>query len=175
MFTVFVSFVILIAKIKPLWGEVFEGFLPSKTIGENANALYTSIGIIGATVMPHALFLGSSLATQNRVGSNFLVTISGNHISDDEEDPEELEVAREARSQERRIRKRIGHWLGTIISAERIGGSLEEDGMIDRLRFIQVHLKNAVVDIGNFSNSDRSLEEYSNDLSFQFQVFWASL
>lgn len=29
--------------------------------------LFTAIGIIGATVMPHSLFLGSALATQDRI------------------------------------------------------------------------------------------------------------
>lgn len=63
---VFVVFIILIKKIDPVWSDVFNGYLPSKTLFQ-PGALYTSIGILGATVMPHALFLGSSLATLNRV------------------------------------------------------------------------------------------------------------
>ncbi|CAE6468670.1 unnamed protein product [Rhizoctonia solani] len=63
---VFVVFIILIRKIDPYWPDVFNGYLPSKTIFQ-PGALYTSIGILGATVMPHALFLGSSLATLDRV------------------------------------------------------------------------------------------------------------
>ncbi|KAG8687889.1 hypothetical protein FRC11_006429 [Ceratobasidium sp. 423] len=63
---VFVVFIILIRKIDPHWPDVFNGYLPSKTIFQ-PGALYTSIGILGATVMPHALFLGSSLATLDRV------------------------------------------------------------------------------------------------------------
>ncbi|CCD24997.1 putative divalent metal ion transporter SMF3 NDAI_0E01810 [Naumovozyma dairenensis CBS 421] len=40
---------------------LFEGFLPSKVIFEDKQALYISLGILGATVMPHSLYLGSSL------------------------------------------------------------------------------------------------------------------
>ncbi|KAG8694106.1 hypothetical protein FRC08_008704 [Ceratobasidium sp. 394] len=46
--------------------DVLNGYLPSKTLFQ-PGALYTSIGILGATVMPHAIFLGSSLATLDRV------------------------------------------------------------------------------------------------------------
>lgn len=51
---VFVSFLVLLVRIKPDWPDVFKGYLPSKVLGA-PGALYTSIGIIGATVMPHAL------------------------------------------------------------------------------------------------------------------------
>ncbi|THH18264.1 hypothetical protein EW146_g2684 [Bondarzewia mesenterica] len=48
------------------WNKAFDGYVPSKAIFQSG-ALYTSVGILGATVMPHALFLGSALATQDRV------------------------------------------------------------------------------------------------------------
>ncbi|KAI9780747.1 MAG: hypothetical protein M1839_006534 [Geoglossum umbratile] len=41
-------------------GEVFRGYLPSSSIVE-ANGLYLSCGILGATVMPHSLYLGSGV------------------------------------------------------------------------------------------------------------------
>ncbi|CAA93297.1 plasma membrane Nramp family manganese ion transmembrane transporter [Schizosaccharomyces pombe] len=41
-------------------GTVFKGFLPSSTVFSR-EGLYSSIGILGATVMPHSLFLGSGL------------------------------------------------------------------------------------------------------------------
>ncbi|KAI5124421.1 hypothetical protein M0805_008305 [Coniferiporia weirii] len=63
---VFVCFIVLIVKVSPSWPTVFDGFLPSKTLG-GPSALYASVGIIGATVMPHALYLGSYLATLDRV------------------------------------------------------------------------------------------------------------
>ncbi|KAH8723109.1 natural resistance-associated macrophage protein-domain-containing protein [Phaeosphaeriaceae sp. PMI808] len=41
-------------------GEVFKGYLPSAAVVES-NGLYLSCGILGATVMPHSIFLGSGL------------------------------------------------------------------------------------------------------------------
>ncbi|KAK9466182.1 natural resistance-associated macrophage protein-domain-containing protein [Lipomyces arxii] len=41
-------------------GEVFKGYLPSKTVF-SSDGLYYSCGILGATVMPHSLYLGSGL------------------------------------------------------------------------------------------------------------------
>src|SRR5215213_9114583 len=53
-----VSFLIEIILAKPPMGEVVKGFIPSIP---NETALYIAIGIIGATVMPHNLYLHSSL------------------------------------------------------------------------------------------------------------------
>ncbi|KAJ6495448.1 natural resistance-associated macrophage protein-domain-containing protein [Mycena sanguinolenta] len=63
---VLICMVVVITKVNVEWAKAFEGFLPSKYIFGNS-ALYTSVGILGATVMPHSLFLGSALATQNRL------------------------------------------------------------------------------------------------------------
>lgn len=41
-------------------GEVMKGYLPSSAIVEG-NGIYLSCGILGATVMPHSIFLGSGL------------------------------------------------------------------------------------------------------------------
>lgn len=41
-------------------GEIFRGFLPSTELLET-QGLYLSCGILGATVMPHSLYLGSGL------------------------------------------------------------------------------------------------------------------
>lgn len=65
---VFVCFILLLVKVHPNWPQVFLGFVPSAGLLQTQpNAVYTAIGILGATVMPHALFLGSNLATQDRV------------------------------------------------------------------------------------------------------------
>ncbi|KAH8930100.1 natural resistance-associated macrophage protein [Atractiella rhizophila] len=66
VFTVLISFVILLIKMSPDAGEVLKGYLPSDKI-VNGGALYVAVGIVGATVMPHALFLGSRLATMERI------------------------------------------------------------------------------------------------------------
>lgn len=41
-------------------GDVFKGYLPSSAIVESTG-LYQSCGILGATVMPHSMFLGSGV------------------------------------------------------------------------------------------------------------------
>ncbi|KIJ21508.1 hypothetical protein PAXINDRAFT_104681 [Paxillus involutus ATCC 200175] len=67
---VFICFIILLVKASPDLPQVFLGFLPSNgLLKTQPNAVYTAIGIVGATVMPHALFLGSNLSTQDRVSS----------------------------------------------------------------------------------------------------------
>lgn len=66
--TVFICFILLLVKVHPNWPQVFLGFVPSAGLLQaQPNAVYAAIGILGATVMPHALFLGSNLATQDRV------------------------------------------------------------------------------------------------------------
>ncbi|HKI89789.1 MAG TPA: Nramp family divalent metal transporter, partial [Draconibacterium sp.] len=52
------SFLVEMFIVAPVYGEVAKGFIPSKL---NGDALYIAIGIIGATVMPHNLYLHSSL------------------------------------------------------------------------------------------------------------------
>ncbi|KAI0093794.1 natural resistance-associated macrophage protein-domain-containing protein [Irpex rosettiformis] len=66
VFTVLVCMAVIIAQVGVNWGDAFDGYIPSKTLFQSGG-LYTSIGIIGATVMPHSIFLGSALATQDRV------------------------------------------------------------------------------------------------------------
>jgi len=53
---------------KPDWGGIIRGFVPQM----NTSALYVAIGMIGATVMPHNLYLHSALV-QTRVISNHVV------------------------------------------------------------------------------------------------------
>ncbi|KZP29257.1 natural resistance-associated macrophage protein [Athelia psychrophila] len=60
---------IIIAEVDVNWAQAFDGFVPSKTIFASGG-IYTSVGILGATVMPHSLFLGSALATQDRLAAS---------------------------------------------------------------------------------------------------------
>lgn len=53
-----ISFLIEMFIVSPVYSDVLAGFAPSRLNGE---ALYIAIGIIGATVMPHNLYLHSSL------------------------------------------------------------------------------------------------------------------
>lgn len=59
-----VCFLIQIILAKPLMGEMATGFIPSFPTDE---ALYIAIGIIGATVMPHNLYLHSALVQTRKI------------------------------------------------------------------------------------------------------------
>ncbi|KAF4612073.1 hypothetical protein D9613_004356 [Agrocybe pediades] len=63
---VLVCMIVIISKVDVNWAHAFEGYIPSKHIFAQGG-VYTSVGILGATVMPHSLFLGSALATQDRI------------------------------------------------------------------------------------------------------------
>src|SRR5882757_151961 len=56
-----VCFTIQIAAAAPPVAGVLKGFMPSTEIVTNPEMLYIAIGIIGATVMPHNLYLHSSI------------------------------------------------------------------------------------------------------------------
>lgn len=59
-----ISFLIEIILAKPNLGEVVKGFVPGIP---NDTALYIAIGIIGATVMPHNLYLHSALVQTRKI------------------------------------------------------------------------------------------------------------
>lgn len=58
IFIIGVSFLTELIIAQPILSEVMSGFIPTNLDG---SALYIAIGIIGATVMPHNLYLHSSL------------------------------------------------------------------------------------------------------------------
>lgn len=62
-----VSFFIEIFLAKPDFSEVITGFIPSIP---NSEALYIAIAIIGATVMPHNLYLHSALVQTRKISNN---------------------------------------------------------------------------------------------------------
>ena len=64
--TIGVAFMIEIFLGKPEWGGIVRGFVPSLP---DAAALYIAIGILGATVMPHNLYLHSSLVQTRKIGT----------------------------------------------------------------------------------------------------------
>jgi manganese transport protein len=63
-----VCFAIQIALADPNWGEVIRGFAPTTEIVTNPNMLYIALGIIGATVMPHNLYLHSGIVQTRAYG-----------------------------------------------------------------------------------------------------------
>jgi manganese transport protein len=58
------SFLVEILLAKPPMGEVVRGFIPSTLTNTE---LYIAIGIIGATVMPHNLYLHSALVQTRKI------------------------------------------------------------------------------------------------------------
>ncbi|VFT60518.1 manganese transport protein MntH [Pseudomonas aeruginosa] len=58
---IFACFAVQLLLSRPELGEVLQGFLPSPRVLSDPAALYLAIGIVGATVMPHNLYLHSSL------------------------------------------------------------------------------------------------------------------
>ncbi|HTQ12125.1 MAG TPA: Nramp family divalent metal transporter [Fimbriimonadaceae bacterium] len=66
--TMMVIFAIELVYAKPDWFGVLGGFLPSPEIVTNPVQLYVSLGILGATVMPHNLYLHSSIIQTRRYG-----------------------------------------------------------------------------------------------------------
>lgn len=62
-----VSFLIELLIAKPSVSEIARGIIPGI---ENEDALYIAIGIIGATVMPHNLYLHSSLVQTRAFGKS---------------------------------------------------------------------------------------------------------
>jgi manganese transport protein len=61
-------FVLEVFLAKPEWSSIAAGFKPSL----NSQSLYIAIGMIGATVMPHNLYLHSCLVQSRRITKTFI-------------------------------------------------------------------------------------------------------
>lgn len=59
--TIGLCYLVEILMVKPELGGILRGFMPTSDVLTNPDMLYISIGILGATVMPHNLYLHSSL------------------------------------------------------------------------------------------------------------------
>jgi manganese transport protein len=59
--TVGACFLFEIILSQPPLGAVLRGFIPSREVVTNSSMLYVAVGILGATVMPHNLYLHSSI------------------------------------------------------------------------------------------------------------------
>lgn len=62
-------FVTELILAKPAVATILDGLLPNPDLVHNADALYLAVGIIGATIMPHNLFLHSGIVGTRAVGS----------------------------------------------------------------------------------------------------------
>ena len=63
-------FAVQIAMADPDWGAVLWGFAPTTDILANREMLYLALGILGATVMPHNLYLHSGLVQTRGYGDS---------------------------------------------------------------------------------------------------------
>src|SRR6187431_1843889 len=63
-----VCFGVQVALADPQWGEVIRGFAPTTEIVTNPEMLYLALGILGATVMPHNLYLHSGIVQTRAYG-----------------------------------------------------------------------------------------------------------
>jgi manganese transport protein len=63
-----VCFLIQIVLAHPDWGAVIRGFAPTTQIVTNPAMLYIALGILGATVMPHNLYLHSGIVQTRAYG-----------------------------------------------------------------------------------------------------------
>ncbi|PSC05299.1 divalent metal cation transporter [Alsobacter soli] len=61
-------FAVQIAMASPDWGAVIRGFAPTTDLVSNPDMLYLALGIIGATVMPHNLYLHSGIVQTRDYG-----------------------------------------------------------------------------------------------------------
>ena len=64
------SFAVQIAMADPDWGQVILGFAPTVDIVTNPAMLYLALGILGATVMPHNLYLHSAIVQTRAYGDS---------------------------------------------------------------------------------------------------------
>ncbi|MBR0643585.1 Nramp family divalent metal transporter [Plastoroseomonas hellenica] len=65
---IFSCFAVQIAMADPVWGDVLRGYIPAASIVTNETQLYIALGILGATVMPHNLYLHTALVQSRDVG-----------------------------------------------------------------------------------------------------------
>src|ERR1051325_1679572 len=63
-------FAVQIAMADPDWGQVIRGFAPTVEIVKNPDMLYLALGILGATVMPHNLYLHSGIVQTRAYGES---------------------------------------------------------------------------------------------------------
>lgn len=64
------AFAIELYLSKPVLGDVLWGFVPTTQIVTDPVMLYIAIGILGATVMPHNLYLHSSIVQTRKYGDD---------------------------------------------------------------------------------------------------------
>ncbi|HEY4067301.1 MAG TPA: Nramp family divalent metal transporter [Burkholderiaceae bacterium] len=72
--TIAACFAVELAMVGPNWLDVAIGFVPTLRRLHDVDTLYLAIGIVGATVMPHNLYLHSSVVQTRRVAAGDAAT-----------------------------------------------------------------------------------------------------
>jgi manganese transport protein len=65
-------FVAQVAMADPVWGDVLRGYLPSTSVVTDSRQLYLALGILGATVMPHNLYLHTAIVQSRDAGPSIV-------------------------------------------------------------------------------------------------------
>jgi manganese transport protein len=65
-----VCFIAQLAMADPVWGDVLRGYLPSASVVTDRTQLYLALGILGATVMPHNLYLHTAIVQSRDAGES---------------------------------------------------------------------------------------------------------
>lgn len=88
LFVIACGFLYELFLSKPILGDVLQGFIPKKELITDPQLLFLGIGIIGATIMPHNLYLHSNLVvkdalhfgkkqTNSHTTMNTIISLSG--------------------------------------------------------------------------------------------------
>ncbi|KAF9461893.1 natural resistance-associated macrophage protein-domain-containing protein [Collybia nuda] len=147
---VLICMAIIIAKVDVNWAKAFEGYIPSKHIFASGG-LYTSVGILGATVMPHSLFLGSALATQDRISPAPKKIKKPTSITDDSKNSSETEFF-QPKTKHQRIWSAIKE---SVCAPFRVPEASEYSTRATRhcgrenkpLAFVKAHIYHGIVDV----------------------------
>lgn len=76
-----VCFSVQVALARPDWRQLAAGFVPSAELITDPKMLYLAIGILGATIMPHNLYLHSSIVQTRRFGLDAAGRRSAAHMA----------------------------------------------------------------------------------------------
>jgi manganese transport protein len=69
VFTIALCIGVELLIAKPAINEVLQGFIPTGELFNNSGMLFIALGILGATVMPHNLYLHSSIVGSRDLGT----------------------------------------------------------------------------------------------------------
>lgn len=70
VFSIALCFTVELFIIKPFWPDVWSGLHPNLSALSDQTYLYLAIGIIGATIMPHNLYLHSAIIQTRRTNAD---------------------------------------------------------------------------------------------------------